>query len=119
VPGNEFFEVILYTQTMSHDQMFNITSNMTYFYDSQGSIPHTNFAPFAVYSVRRVIPTFYGPTMQVKRQSDNAIANLYTDKSAAFTALAVQSGSNITDVATINTWLSLATATIYVTTIFD
>ena len=99
--------------------MFNLTSNMTYFFDWRGNVPHTTFAPFAAYSLRRVVPTYYGPNIQVKRASDNAIANLYTDDGAAFTALAVSGGSNITDLTTINSWLSLSTNTIYVTTIFD
>ena len=89
LPGNELFELILYTQAMSHDQMYNITSNMTFFFDQRGSIPHTNFAPYAVYSIRRVIPTYYGPNLQIRRASDNAIASLYTNLQADYTALAV------------------------------
>ena len=90
---------------------------MTYFFDSKGSIPHSNFAPYAVYSVRRVVPTYYGPILQLKRQSDNAVANLYTDTQAVYTALDVSGGSNITTLATIQSWL--AGTTVYVTTIYD
>ena len=117
VPGNEYFEVLLYTQSLSHNQMYNLTSNMTYFFDGKGSIPHTNFAPHAVYSVRRVVPTYYGPNLQVKRASDHSIANLYTDAYANYTALDVSGGSNITTVATIKSWME--NTVVYVMTIFD
>ena len=62
---------------------------MTWFYTPKGDVPLLGFAPFAAYSVRTLVPTYFGPTMQVKRSSDNSIANLYTNENAVFTAVAI------------------------------
>ena len=90
IPGNEFFESIYYHQALSHDQMLNVTKNMTYFYDPHGSIPF--FPPLAAFSIRRLYPNYYGPVLQVIRSTDSATAQLYADDLGRFTKLVVVTG---------------------------
>jgi len=77
LPGNEIFEVFLYSRSVSDNEMNNLMSNMTYLYDKNGSFPALPI--YAVYSVRRVLRQYTGPVVQFFRSNDNKYANLYTD----------------------------------------
>ena len=92
--GNEFFELFLYNYSLSHEQAFNVSQNMTYFFNSMGSIPHHNsLMAYAAYSLRKVVPSYTGAMLTVKRQSDDVSAQLFTDDKADIELLDFQNGT--------------------------
>ena len=94
--GLEFFELFLYPQAMNHDEMINITSNMTYFYDKRGSLP-VQFQPIVAYSIRKYVSGYTGPQLHVKRQVDSLEADIYLNENASVVSVNITAGQILAD----------------------
>jgi hypothetical protein len=97
MPANEVFEAVFYLSALTNDQMVNVTSNMTYFFDKNGSLPA--IPVYAAYSLRRLFPVYTGPVLSIIRQSDSLQADLFADEFGSFTKIITfsQPSSTITD----------------------
>jgi hypothetical protein len=98
--------------------MVNLTSNMTYFFDSQGSLIWHR--PYASYSLRKLPSASYtGPVYQVKRGYDAALADVYSDTLGVITSITTLSdSSSTTDTSIISCWFN-SPGNVSVTKLYD
>ena len=99
--------------------MLNLTSSLIQFYNADGFIPA--IPPFYAYSVRKLVPTYTGPQLQLKRTSNATLANLYLDQQAKVVMLELlllNTSLNLTDPNDIADWINLDSS-VRVSKIYD